>query len=166
MAKTINTTSTVTDLRAKSETLHATPPVATPDVGVKVTAVDPTLSVAPLGMSFKDMISAAMGGVELPSMTRVLIGAVVGIVTAGIATYAGIVLTNMFVAWALTMTTSSFLIFMSAFIGYALTIVAATMLGSKAQSLILGGGLETAMSSVRGYVGGMFSKSTAPVAAS
>lgn len=164
MAKTITTSSSVTDLRAKSETLHAAP-VATPHAELKSTVVEPTLSVEAESVSYSDIMSKLLGGVQLPSMTRALIGAVVGIVCAGVAAYGGIVLTGMLVTWALTMTTSSFLIFMAGFIGYAITMLAATMLGSKVQSLVLGGGLETAMSSVRGRVSGMFSKSAAPVAA-
>lgn len=160
MAKTITTSSTVTDLRAKSETPHAAP-VATPDVALKATVVEPTVSVEAEAASYAEILSGMLGGVKLPSVTRALISAVVGIVCAGAAAYGGIVLTGMLVTYALTMTTSSFLIFMCGFVGYAITMIAATMFGSKAQSLILGGGLESAMSSVRGYVGGMFSAKVA-----
>lgn len=166
MAKTINTSSTVTDLRAKSETLHATPLVATPDVELKATVVEPTLNVEAEAASYSDIMSKLFGDVKLPSMTRALISAVVGIVCAGATAYGGIVLTGMLVTYALTVTTSSFLIFMAGFVGYAITMIAATMFGSKVQSLVLGGGLESAMTSVRGRVSNLFGKSAVQVAAS
>lgn len=165
MAKTIITSSSVTDLRAKSETPHVAP-VAMPDVELKATVVEPTLSVDAEAASYSDIMSKLFGGVKLPSMTRALISAVVGIVCAGAAAYGGIVLTGMLITYALSVTTSSFLIFMAGFVGYAITMIAATMIGSKVQSLILGGGLETAMSSVRNCVSGLFGKSDARVAAS
>lgn len=156
MAKTINrpsvtTSSSVNDLRAKRETPSSAAPGAEPKASVVNEPAAPAAQ-----FSFKDMIDAALGQVELPSFKRIIISAVVGLVVAGVATYGGLVLTNMLVTWALTMTTSAFIIFMTAFLGYAITLMAATMLGSKTQTLLLHGGLETVMSATRKRVTGLF----------
>lgn len=111
--------------------------------------------------AFEQMIS----GFELPSGKRIIVSMLAGIVLAGGLTYLGINLVVMATVGAAMLTGSAFISFMVMFIGYALTIIAAAVLGGKFQAYVLSAGIDRDAKRVWNWlgaktdaVGGWFSK--------
>ena len=111
-------------------------------------------------VTFRETINNMLGGLELPSGKRVIISLVAGVVLAGVAGFLGAQLVTMMVGYAATLTTSAFFLFMVQFIGYALTFIAAAMLGGKLQAVILDGGIDRGFAKAKGFVTGLFATKT------
>lgn len=106
--------------------------------------------------SFRESLASMFGGFEMPSGKRVIISLVASVVLGGIAGFLGAQLVAMMVAYAATLTTSAFLLFMIQFVGYALTIMASVFIGGKLQALILDGGIDRSFSKTKDYITGLF----------
>lgn len=114
--------------------------------------------------SFSDMFKEFVNGSDLPSGKRIIVALAANLVLTGTLGYLGIALTSYLVVGASVLTGSAFLVFMVAFIGYAITLIASMMAGSKLQSAILDGSLERGFASARSKVSGWFSRATESVA--
>lgn len=127
---------------------------------VKPTAAQPEAEQLHASHSTMREFADALG---LPSAKRGIIALVAMLLISGGVTYLGMQLTAYMALGAAVLTGSAFITFMVLFIGYALSILVATILGGKMQTFILDGSIDRTYESAKTRVTGWFGKAKAMV---
>lgn len=92
----------------------------------------------------------------LPTYKRAIVAFITSVLITGASVYIGTQLTVYLAFGAAVLTGSAFIMFMTMFLGYAITVLASLILGGKVQTFILDGSIDrvamSAVSAVSGWL--------------